>query len=251
MSLFQQEPLSVLAPKDHYTNKLLSTHEKVAPDGGYSASILEEVQHHHHMEHDHHHMEHDHHQGVIFEELHKSNSHKPCGHRPPCSKPCGHQKHACPHEPACPGPCHKPCYISKPAYPKPCETPKPACPKPCETPKPACPKPCEPHKPACPKPCETHKPACPKPCSNTLVMENSYTYTWTWFGWIILWFIVFTIIFWLIYYSLRPSFVLDPDSNEVDTGKVLLASVISALILEVIIYLLKYVLLWCGYGIPW
>jgi hypothetical protein len=219
MASFQQQPLSVLAPKDFYQSKLLSTHEKITPEG-YSMSSLEEVKHHHY-----------HHDDVIFEELHK-----PCHHTPACSKPCHQQK-----------PCEKP----KPACPKPCEQPKPACPKPCEQPKPACPKPCEQPKPACPHspPCASK--SCSKPCSNTLVMGESYTYTWTWFGWIILWFIVFTIIFWLIYYSLRPSFVLDPDSNEVDTGKVLLASVISAIILEVIIYLVKFLLVWCGYRIPW
>jgi hypothetical protein len=32
---------------------------------------------------------------------------------------------------------------------------------------------------------------------------------------------------------------------------VLLASVISAIILEVIIYLVKFLLVWCGYRIPW
>jgi hypothetical protein len=194
------------------------------------------------------------------EGCHKPACHSPCAHKPACAKPC-EQKPACPkpceQKPACPKPCEQ-----KPACPKPCEQ-KPACPKPCEQ-KPACPKPCE-QKPACPRPCE-QKPACPKPCpkpcdskpvcplrgcdvkpacetgcKNECCVTN-YNNGWTWFGWIILWFIIFTILFWLIYYSLRPSFVLDTESNEVDTGKVLLASVVSALILVVGICIIKALL---------
>lgn len=62
---------------------------------------------------------------------------------------------------------------------------------------------------------------------------------WGWLGALILWFIIFTVLFWLIYYSLKPSFVLQNDSNQVDTAKVLLAAVISALILVIIIWLIK------------
>lgn len=64
-------------------------------------------------------------------------------------------------------------------------------------------------------------------------------YGWGWFGALVLWFIIFTVLFWLIYYSLKPSFVLQSDSNQVDTAKVLLAAVISALILVIIIWLIK------------
>lgn len=96
------------------------------------------------------------------------------------------------------------------------------CPK-----KPECPPKIEecPKKPECKKPCET-------PCSSS-------GYGWGWLGALILWFIIFTVLFWLIYYSLKPSFVLQTDSNQVDTAKVLLAAVISALILVIIIWLIK------------
>lgn len=108
------------------------------------------------------------------------------------------------------------------------------CPTACPT-KPACPpKNCEP-KPACPpKNCET-KPACPKdPCAKGGIAG------WAWLGMAILWFVIFTVLFWLIYYSLKPAFVLQNDSSQVDTGKVLLAAVISSLILIVIVWLIKF-----------
>ena len=58
----------------------------------------------------------------------------------------------------------------------------------------------------------------------------------------IMWFIVFTVLFWLILYSLKPSFVLQKDNNQADITKVLLASVIAALILIFIIWLLKFIM---------
>jgi len=58
---------------------------------------------------------------------------------------------------------------------------------------------------------------------------------WSWLGFLILWFIVFTVILWLIYYSLKPPFVIQKDGTQVDTAKVLLAALISALILIIIV----------------
>ena len=78
-------------------------------------------------------------------------------------------------------------------------------------------------------PCEIKKDC--DPCKSN--------YGWGWLGALILWFIIITVLFWLIYYSLKPSFVLQTDSNQVDTAKVLLAAVISALILVIIIWLIK------------
>lgn len=88
----------------------------------------------------------------------------------------------------------------------------------------------------CKKPCDT-KPIskCDDPCKSGRDMG----WGWGWLGALILWFIVFTVLFWLIYYSLKPSFVLQTDSNQVDTAKVLLAAVISAIILVIIIWLIK------------
>lgn len=67
----------------------------------------------------------------------------------------------------------------------------------------------------------------------------SHYSSWGWFGALVLWFIVFIVLFWLIFYSLKPSFVLQSGSNQVDTAKVLLAAVISALILIIIVWLIK------------
>ena len=91
-------------------------------------------------------------------------------------------------------------------------------------------------KPKCPeKELCPPKEKCEKPCAKGREMG----YGWGWLGALILWFIIFTVLFWLIYYSLKPSFVLQTDSNQVDTAKVLLAAVISALILVIIIWLIK------------
>jgi len=72
-------------------------------------------------------------------------------------------------------------------------------------------------------------------CDDTTVKA----YSWGWLGALILWFVVFTVLFWLIFYSLKPAFVLQNNSNQVDTAKVLLAAVIASLILVVIIWLIK------------
>lgn len=100
--------------------------------------------------------------------------------------------------------------------------------KPCDKP---CEKPCE-------KPCD--KPAekwVEKKCDDPCAKKSGSG--WGWLGALILWFIIFTVLWWLIYYSLKPSFVLQTNSTQVDTAKVLLAAVISALILVIIIWLIK------------
>jgi hypothetical protein len=103
---------------------------------------------------------------------------------------------------------------------------------------------CPPKKEECPPKDGCGKPKCPpkdpckKPC-DPCAKGTEMGYGWGWLGALILWFIIFTVLFWLIYYSLKPSFVLQTDSNQVDTGKVLLAAVISALILVIIIWLIK------------
>lgn len=109
-------------------------------------------------------------------------------------------------------PCNDPC-IKKDPCNDPCVKKDP-CNDPCKTP--------------CNDPC--HDP-CNDPCNN-----NS---GWEWLGYFVLWFIVFTVLFWLIYYSLKPPFVLQSDSSQVDTAKVLLAAVISAFILIIIVWLIK------------
>lgn len=84
------------------------------------------------------------------------------------------------------------------------------------------------------------KTPCPKKCDDPCAKDaRSQDAGWGWLGALILWFIVFTVLFWLIYYSLKPSFVLQSGTNQVDTAKVLLAAVISSLILVIVIWLIK------------
>jgi hypothetical protein len=108
--------------------------------------------------------------------------------------------------------------------------------------------------PKCEKPCAP-TPKCEKPCAPTPKCElecipvscyqeqkcniNEKPYEWSWLGALILWFIIFTVLFWLIFYSLKPNFVLQTNSTTVDTSKVLLSAIISALILVIIIWLIK------------
>lgn len=106
---------------------------------------------------------------------------------------------------------------------------------------------CPPKKPECPpkvvecppkvEECPKKVVECPKPCADPCAPAAGYG--WGWLGALILWFIIFTVLFWLIFYSLKPSFVLQTNSNQVDTAKVLLAAVIAALILVIIIWLIK------------
>lgn len=76
------------------------------------------------------------------------------------------------------------------------------------------------------------------PAPQVVVVEKQ-NYSWTWVGALLLQFVIFTVVFWLIYYSFKPSFVLRNDSNQVDTAKVLLASVVSALLVVIIIWLIR------------
>lgn len=137
--------------------------------------------------------------------------------------------------------------------PCPCPPKKEECPKKkeeCPPKKEECPKKkeeCPPKKEECPKKkeecpkkkeeCPKKKDECKKPCDDPCARKEGWG--WGWLGALILWFIIFTVLFWLIYYSLKPTFVLQTDSNQVDTAKVLLAAVISALILVIIIWLIK------------
>lgn len=73
------------------------------------------------------------------------------------------------------------------------------------------------------------------PCNDPCDTGSS----WDWLGYFVLFFIAFTLLFWIIYYSLKPPFVLQSDSNQVDTAKVLLAAVVTAFILIGIVWLIK------------
>jgi hypothetical protein len=85
------------------------------------------------------------------------------------------------------------------------------------------------------------KPSCgqSQTCNTGCNTGAGLGFGWGWLGALLLWFIIFTVLFWLIYYSLKPTFVLSNDTDQVDTAKVLLAAVISSLILVAIIWLIK------------
>ena len=87
-------------------------------------------------------------------------------------------------------------------------------------------------------PCANTVAVC-NPCGNTVAYD---AWGWSWLGSIILWTIIFVVLFWLIFYSLKPAFVLQTDSNQVDTAKVLLAAVIAALLLVAAILLIKFLI---------
>ncbi len=76
---------------------------------------------------------------------------------------------------------------------------------------------------------ECLEPACEEPCQG---------YSLGWLGMLLLWFIIFTVLFWLIFYSLKPSWALNSDGT-VNTGKVLLAAIVSSIVLVIVIWLIK------------
>lgn len=84
--------------------------------------------------------------------------------------------------------------------------------------------------PPCPPPCPPAQPVCPPKCEE----PKSDNGCWGWLGQVLFWFIILTVLFWLIYYSLKPSWVLQSGTNQVDTAKVLLAAVVTAVILVII-----------------
>lgn len=76
-------------------------------------------------------------------------------------------------------------------------------------------------------------------CNDTLThMSNDMGRGWAWFGLILIWLIIFLVVFWLIYYSLHPSFVLDPN-GQTDTAKVLLYAFITAIVVIIILWIIK------------
>lgn len=85
--------------------------------------------------------------------------------------------------------------------------------------------------PKCEPKCPPKKEMCKDPCG---------AYDWSWLAGLVLWFIAFVVIFWLIFYSLKPAFVLQSGTNQVDTAKVLLSAVIAAIILIIILWLIKF-----------
>lgn len=86
--------------------------------------------------------------------------------------------------------------------------------------------------------CCNEPPVCPEvkcvdPCDPC---ATSY-FDMGWLGMLLLWFIIFTVLFWLIYYSLNPSFVQNENGTQ-NTSSVLLVSLLSALVLVFVIWLI-------------
>lgn len=72
-------------------------------------------------------------------------------------------------------------------------------------------------------------------CNSCVPFANG----WGWLVSLFIWFVLFTVLFWLIFFSLKPAFVLQNESSNVDTARVLLAAVISASVLVITIWLIK------------
>ena len=62
---------------------------------------------------------------------------------------------------------------------------------------------------------------------------------WSGIGAFLFWFVIIAVIAWLILYSVKPTWVLRPGTNEVDTGKVLWMSLLIALVIVIIIWLFR------------
>lgn len=73
------------------------------------------------------------------------------------------------------------------------------------------------------------------PCEDMGHHDHGYGYSSL--GWAVLWFIIIAVIVWLIIFSLKPAWALNED-GDVDTGKVLLASIVIALIIIIIIWII-------------
>lgn len=58
-------------------------------------------------------------------------------------------------------------------------------------------------------------------------------------GALIVWFFLIFIVTWLLLYALKPQFVINKETGEIDYGKVLLAAAVVALIIIIIIWLIK------------
>lgn len=89
--------------------------------------------------------------------------------------------------------------------------------------------------------CVVEEPCCPDPCDPC---KTTSAFDMGWLGMLLLWFIIFTVLFWLIFYSLQPSWVLNADGT-INTGKVLLSAIVSAIILVIIIWLIKSCICHC------
>ncbi len=75
------------------------------------------------------------------------------------------------------------------------------------------------------------------PCDPCEADHHGHGHGYSSIGWGVLWFIIIAVIVWLIIFSLKPAWSLDDDGN-VDTGKVLLASIVIALIIVIVVWII-------------
>lgn len=80
----------------------------------------------------------------------------------------------------------------------------------------------------CPVPCQGEgegvEDVCP--CPKIKVCDSR----WSWLGILILILVVSIVFWWLVLYSVAPSWVRNPNTNTIDTNKVLLAAVVAGFI---------------------
>ena len=78
------------------------------------------------------------------------------------------------------------------------------------------------------------------PSAPTVVVDGS-GYKQGGSNWVtgLIWFIILVVIIWLILYSIKPSWVLVPGTQNVDSGKLLFGSIIVAIIVLIIIWVIK------------
>jgi len=70
------------------------------------------------------------------------------------------------------------------------------------------------------------------------------SYVLSFLGDLLMWFVIFTVIVWILLYSLRPASVMDPNTDEISTKKVLLYSVIIGILLVVLMWLGRALFKW-------
>lgn len=75
------------------------------------------------------------------------------------------------------------------------------------------------------------------PCDPCEDHHDHHGYGYSSLGWAVLWFVIISVIVWLIIFSLKPAWALNED-GDVDTGKVLLASIVIALIIVIVIWII-------------
>lgn len=75
------------------------------------------------------------------------------------------------------------------------------------------------------------------PCGDDHDHHDHHGHGYSSLGWAVLWFLIISVIIWLIIFSLKPAWALNED-GDVDTGKVLLASIVIALIIIIIVYII-------------